>query len=476
MALPKQSENFPAWYQDVVRGADLAENSLVRGTMVIKAYGFAIWESIQRAFDERIKATGHQNVYFPMFIPYALLEKEAEHVEGFAPEVAVVTHAGGEKLEEPLVVRPTSETIIWATYAKWVSSYRDLPLLYNQWCNVVRWELRPRLFLRTTEFLWQEGHTAHETAKEAIAETKMILLDVYRDAAETVLAMPVRVGRKTASQRFPGAVETYCMEALMRDRKSLQAGTSHYFGQNFSRAYGVQFQGRGGELEYPYSTSWGTSTRLVGGVIMAHGDDKGLRLPPALAPYQAVIVPIYRSEDERSRVLEASSKLGTDLSAFGVRVKVDDREEQRPGFKFNEWELKGVPLRLEVGPRDLDADQVTVARRDTGEKAAWPLSGMTDGVGRLLREVQEGLFAQALSFLQENTFHPKDYAEMRQILEAGGGFAVAPWCGSLECEAKVKADTKATIRYLPMEPQPTPGSCVVCGQPATEEATWAQAY
>jgi prolyl-tRNA synthetase len=476
MTLPKQSENFPAWYQDVVRGADLAENSLARGTMVIKPYGFAIWEAIQSAFDQRIKATGHQNFYFPLFIPSKLLEKEAEHVEGFAPEVAVVTHAGGEKLEEPLVIRPTSETIIWATYAKWVSSYRDLPLLYNQWCNVVRWELRPRLFLRTTEFLWQEGHTAHETAGEAIAETKMILLDVYRDAAEKVLAMPVRVGRKSASERFPGAVETYSMEALMRDRKALQAGTSHYLGQNFAKAYGVQFQGREGALEYAYATSWGVSTRLIGGVIMTHGDDKGLRLPPALAPYQAVIVPIYRSGDERARVMEASSKLQGDLSAGGVRVKVDDREDQRPGFKFNDWELRGVPVRLEVGPRDLDAEQATLARRDTGEKVAWPLSGMADGVGRLLREVQENLFAQASSFLEENTFHPTDYAELRDIFDGAGGFAVAPWCGRPECEAKVKAETKATIRYLPMEPEPTEGSCIVCGEPATEEAVWAQAY
>jgi prolyl-tRNA synthetase len=476
MALPKQSENFPAWYQDVVRGADLAENSLARGTMVIKPYGYAIWEAIQSAFDQLIKMTGHQNYYFPLFIPARLLEKEAEHVEGFAPEVAVVTHAGGERLEEPLVIRPTSETIIWATYAKWVSSYRDLPLLYNQWCNVVRWELRPRLFLRTTEFLWQEGHTAHETADEAIAETKMVLLDVYRDATEKALAIPVRVGRKSASERFPGAVETYSMEALMRDRKALQAGTSHYLGQNFAKAYGVQFQSRDGSLEYAYATSWGVSTRLIGGVIMTHGDDKGLRLPPALAPYQAVIVPIFRTDDERARVLEASSKLQQDLSARGTRVKIDDREDQRPGFKFNDWELRGVPLRLEVGPRDLDSEQVTVARRDTGEKTAWPLSGLVEGVDRLLGEVQDSLFAQASSFLEDNTFRPKDYDQLREIFDGAGGFALAPWCGSPECETKVKAETKATIRYLQMEPGPTEGSCIVCGEPAAEEAAWAQAY
>ncbi len=476
MALPKQSEDFPAWYQEVVKQAELAENSLVRGTMVIKPYGFFIWESIQRALDDRIKATGHQNLYFPLFIPASLLEKEAEHVEGFAPEVAVVTHAGGEKLEEPLVVRPTSETIIWATYAKWVSSYRDLPLLYNQWCNVVRWELRPRLFLRTTEFLWQEGHTAHETADEAIAETKKVLLDVYQDAVEKVLAVPVRVGRKSASQRFPGAVETYCMEALMRDRKALQAGTSHYLGQNFAKAYDVQFQGRDGGLEYAYATSWGTSARLVGGVIMAHGDDRGLRLPPSLAPYQVVVVPIYRSDEERSRVLQASAKVAEELSGAAVRVKVDDREGQRPGFKFNEWELKGVPIRLEVGPRDLDAEQVTVVRRDTGDKETWPLSGLGDGVGRLLLQIQEGLYVQAKEFLEAHTFHPKDYEELRAVLADPGGFAVTAWCGRTECEDRMKADTKATIRYLSMEPGPVAGSCIVCGEPATEEAAWALAY
>jgi prolyl-tRNA synthetase len=476
MTLPTQSEDFPAWYQEVVKQAEMAENSLVRGTMVIKPYGFFIWESIQRALDDRIKATGHQNLYFPLFIPASLLEKEAEHVEGFAPEVAVVTHAGGEELEEPLVVRPTSETIIWATYAKWISSYRDLPLLYNQWCNVVRWELRPRLFLRTTEFLWQEGHTAHETADEAIAETKKVLLDVYQDAVEKVLAVPVRVGRKSASQRFPGAVETYCMEALMRDRKALQAGTSHYLGQNFAKAYGVQFQGRDGGLEYAYATSWGTSARLVGGVVMAHGDDRGLRLPPSLAPYQVVIVPIYRSDEERSRVLQAAATVAEELSGATIRVRVDDREGQRPGFKFNEWELKGVPIRLELGPRDLDAEQVTVVRRDTGDKETWPLSGMGDGVGRLLLKIQEGLYAQATEFLEAHTFHPKDYEELRAVLADPGGFAVTPWCGRPECEVRVKADTRATIRYLSMEPGSVPGSCLVCGEPATEEAAWAQAY
>ena len=476
MTLPAQSDDFPSWYQEVVKQAELAENSLVRGTMVIKPYGFAIWEAIQRAIDDRIKATGHQNVYFPLFFPYSLLEKEAEHVEGFSPEVAVITHAGGEKLEEPLAIRPTSETIIWATYAKWVKSYRDLPLLYNQWCNVVRWEMRPRLFLRTTEFIWQEGHTAHETAGQAIAETKMILLDVYRDAVEKVLGMPVGVGRKSPSQRFPGAVDTYCMEALMRDGKALQAGTSHYLGQNFARAYGVRFLNREGELEYCYATSWGTSTRLVGGVIMTHGDDKGLRLPPALAPYHVVIVPIYRSDEERSRVLEASAKLSGDLQAEGLRVKVDDREEQRPGFKFNAWELKGVPVRVEIGPRDLDADQVTVARRDTGEKEPIPRSAVVSRAASLMGEIQASLFAQASAFTQAHTFRPKNYREFVAVLEDPGGFAVTGWCGDEACEERVKADTKATIRYLPMEPSPTGEPCIVCGREAVDEATWAQAY
>jgi prolyl-tRNA synthetase len=474
MALPTQSEDFPSWYQEVVKGADLAENSLARGTMVIKAYGFAIWERMQAAFDERIKATGHQNVMFPLFIPYRLLEREAEHVEGFAPEVAVVTHAGGEKLEEPLVVRPTSETIIWDTYARWVQSWRDLPLLYNQWCNVVRWEKRPRLFLRTTEFLWQEGHTAHETAEEATVEARMILTDVYRDVVERVMAIPVRLGRKTESERFPGAEVTMTMESLMRDGKALQSGTSHYLGQNFAKAYGVRFLSREGELEFAYATSWGVSTRLVGALIMAHGDDRGLRLPPALAPYQVVVVPIYRSDDERARVLQAAAALESDL--MGLRVKIDDREEYRPGYKFNEWELKGVPVRVEVGPRDLGAGQVTLVPRDTGAKEAVDLPKVGARVADLMEEIQAGLFTQAASFLEDHTTRPSDYTEMRAFLEGSGGFAVAGWCGDAACETKVKRETSATIRYLPLDPIPVDGPCIVCGKPATEEAAWARAY
>ncbi|HYU56995.1 MAG TPA: proline--tRNA ligase [Actinomycetota bacterium] len=473
MALPRQAEDFPGWYQEVVKQADLAENSLVRGTMVIKPYGYAIWEAIQRAVDDRIKATGHQNLYFPMFIPYRLLEKEAEHVEGFAPEIAVVTHAGGEELGEPLVVRPTSETIIWDAYARWVQSYRDLPLLYNQWANVVRWELRPRLFLRTTEFLWQEGHTAHETAEEAMAETRLALLEIYRDAVESVLAMPVHAGRKSASQRFPGAVETYTIEALMRDRKALQAGTSHYLGQNFARAYGVRFLGRDGEEHYPYATSWGVSTRLVGGVIMAHGDDRGLRLPPLLAPVQAVVVPIFRTDDERGRVLEACARIAADLSAF--RMKVDDRDDLRPGFKFNDWELRGVPLRVELGPRDLEHDRATLVSRLSGEKEEVALDGLPARVEVLLEEIQAGLYEEALAFREAHTFRPVDFAEMVAVLADPGGFVITGWCGDEACEDKVKEETKATIRVLPMEPG-AEGSCIVCGKVAAEEATWALAY
>ncbi|MGH2720361.1 MAG: proline--tRNA ligase [Actinomycetota bacterium] len=475
MKLPKQSEDFPGWYQAVVRDAGMAESSMVRGTMVIKPWGYAVWERIQAGVDRRIKATGHENLYFPLFIPMHLLEREAEHVEGFAPEVAVVTHGGGQKLEEPLAVRPTSETIIWATYAKWIQSYRDLPLLYNQWANVVRWEMRPRLFLRTTEFLWQEGHTAHETAEEAIREALMILDDVYRATMVEDLAMPVLTGRKSASQRFPGAVETYCLEGLMRDGRSLQAGTSHYLGQNFAKAYDVQFLSRQGTQEYAYATSWGVTTRLVGGVIMTHGDDKGLRLPPRLAPVQVVVVPIYRSDDERSAVLEAADRLAASLD--GVRVKVDAREEHRPGYKFNEWELKGVPLRLEIGPREVQERTAALARRDTGTKltVAWDaLPGLVPG---LLDEVQQGLLDQAATFRDEHTHRPDSYDELIALMKASeGGFAETGWCGDPACEERVKADSKATIRLLPVEPAAPGGPCIVCGRPATDLATWATAY
>lgn len=474
MALPKQSKDFPAWYQEVIKGAELAEMSLVRGSMVIRPYGFAIWEAIRDGLDRRIKETGHSNLYFPLLIPMKLLEKEKEHVEGFIPQVAVVTEAGGQKLEEPLVIRPTSETIIWATYAKWVQSYRDLPLLYNQWVNVVRWELRPRLFLRTTEFLWQEGHTAHETPGEAIAEQRLILLDVYRAAVEEDLAIPALAGRKSESQRFPGAVTTTAVETLMRDGKSLQAGTSHYFGQNFSSAYNVKFLGRDGKQEHPYSTSWGVSTRLVGGLIMAHGDDKGLRVPPRLAPHQVVIIPIHSTESDRAAVLEVAGRISKMLQ--GVRVKIDDREEQRPGYKFNEWELKGVPIRIEIGPKDLAASEVVVFRRDAGSKSRLALDAVEQEIPRLLEEIQKELFRQALEFRKSRTIETDDYDEMRSFLSDPGGYVVTGWCGRDGCEDKVKAETKADIRVLPLDPEKVDSVCVVCGEPAVERATWAQAY
>jgi prolyl-tRNA synthetase len=475
MALPSFSEDFPGWYQEVVRQADLAENSLVRGTMVIKPYGFAIWEAIQGALDLRIKQTGHQNLYFPMLIPYRLLEREAEHVEGFAPEVAVVTHAGGEDLAEPLVVRPTSETIIWDAYSRWVQSYRDLPLLYNQWANVVRWEMRPRLFLRTTEFLWQEGHTAHESQQEAWEETKR-MLDVYRQVAEDVMAVPVHMGRKSPAERFPGAVETLTIEALMRDRKALQAGTSHYLGENFARAYDVTFLGRDGEEHYAHATSWGSSTRLVGGLIMAHGDEKGLRLPPLVAPHQVVVVPIYRNDDERGRVLEAVAGVASSWRDRGLRVKVDDRDDLRPGFKFADWELRGVPVRVEVGPRDLDASQVTIVRRDGGEKAAVSIDAAGETLVVLMSEIQQALFVDALGFREAHTVRVGSLAELGAAIADPGGFVITGWCGDAACEAKVKEQTKATLRFLPLEQQDPGLPCAVCGRPGAEEAAWAVAY
>jgi len=474
--LPEQSGDFPAWYGEVVRRAGLAENSPVRGAMVIKPYGYAIWETIQRELDDRIKATGHENLYFPLLQPVSVLAQEGKLVEGFAPEVALVTEAGGKRLEEPLAVRPTSEALIWSTYARWVQSYRDLPLLYNQWANCVRWELRPRLFLRTSEFLWQEGHTAHETEEEAVAEALTILHDVYADTIENVLAIPVLRGRKSESERFPGAVDTYTLEALMRDGKALQAATSHYLGQGFARAFDVRFAGRDGSEQFPYATSWGATTRLVGGLVMAHGDDRGLRLPPRVAPHQVVIVPIVRDE-ERADVLHAAAAVADELWADGVRVRVDDRPELRPGFKFNEWELKGVPVRIELGSRDLAAAAATVARRDTGSKDQVPLARVTAAVGELLRDVQASLFRDAEQERERRTLRePSSYEELIDYLREARGFALAPWCGRRECEARVKADSSATIRCLPLGEPEQAGACICCGRPAAASAVWAQAY
>jgi prolyl-tRNA synthetase len=460
-----------------VRRAGLAENASVRGAMVIKPYGYAIWEAIQRELDERIKATGHENFYFPLFVPASVLAQEAELVEGFAPEVAVVTEAGGKQLEEPLAVRPTSEALIWSTYARWVQSYRDLPLLYNQWANAVRWELRPRLFLRTSEFLWQEGHTAHETEEEAVAEALTILHDVYADTIENVLAIPVLRGRKSESERFPGAIETYTLEALMRDGKALQAATSHYLGQGFARTFDVRYTGRDGSEQYPYATSWGATTRLVGGIVMAHGDELGLRLPPRVAPQQVVIVPIFR-EDDRADVLQAAAAAADELRAAGVRVRVDDRLDHRPGFKFNEWELKGVPLRIEIGGRDLAAAAVTVARRDTGDKQQIPLTRAAAAIDELLGEVQTSLFQTASDEQERRTLRdPSSYDEMIEYLRDARGFVVASWCGRRECEMRVKDESSATIRLLPLaEQRPRASTCICCGRTAVTDAVWAQAY
>ncbi|MDQ3964670.1 MAG: proline--tRNA ligase [Actinomycetota bacterium] len=473
--LPSPETDFPAWYVEVVKQADLAEHGPAKGSMIIKPYGYAIWEFIQRALDDRFKATGHENFYFPLLFPEKLLHQEAEHVEGFSPQVAVVTHGGGEKLEEPLVVRPTSEAVIWNTYANWVQSYRDLPLLYNQWCNVLRWEMRTRLFLRTSEFLWQEGHTAHATREEAWEEA-LRMLEVYREVAEDVLAIPVHTGRKSESERFPGADETLPIEALMRDRKALQGGTSHFLGQNFAKAYGVTFLNAEGEQDHAWGTSWGFTTRMVGGTVMAHGDAKGLRLPPAVAPVQVVIVPIYRSDEEKGEVSLAADKARAALVADGIRVKVDDRDQHRPGYKFSEWELKGVPVRLEIGPKDVAAGQLTVAERVSGEKSARSQDEVLDGMNDMLAGIQKAIHADALAYREANTHEAGDYDSLRVGIDAEGGFWVASWCGDVACEDRVAKDTSATIRFLPLEKVDPGAPCTVCGKPGTERATWAKAY
>jgi len=471
--LPSIENDFPAWYADVVRRAGLAENAAVRGMMVIKPYGYGIWELLQRQMDDRIKATGHENFYFPMLMPASVLAKEADLVEGFAPEVAVVTEAGGSKLEEPLVMRPTSEAVIWSTYGRWLQSYRDLPMLYNQWANVVRWELRPRLFLRTSEFLWQEGHTAHETEQEAVAECLRVLHEVYADTQRSVLAMPALLGRKSAAERFPGAKETFTAEAMMGDRKALQAATSHYLGDEFARAYGVTYTGRDGSEHHPYATSWGSTTRLVGAVIMMHGDERGLRLPPAVAPYQVVVIPIQSGD---SPVLEQAHALAAELRAAGIRVKLDDRVHVRPGAKFFEWELKGAPIRVELGERELARGEVSVARRDRKARELLSLDRLAERLQAKLGEIHRELFDRAAEHLADNTRRFDDRAELIEYLKAGSGFAVSAWCGSPECEAAIKAETSATLRCLALEPEDPGAPCPVCAQPGIETATWAQAY
>jgi prolyl-tRNA synthetase len=469
-----RSEDFSRWYLDVVRRAELADYTEVKGCMAIRPYGYAIWELIQQAFDSRFKATGHVNAYFPLFIPSSLLMKEKEHVEGFAPQVAWVTKGGDEELAEPLVVRPTSEVIIGTLYAKWIKSWRDLPVLINQWANVVRWEKVTRPFLRTTEFLWQEGHTAHETADEAQDET-MKILALYKECVESVLAMPVIDGQKSESEKFAGASRTYSIEALMGDGRALQAGTSHNLGQNFAKAFGIQFQGRDKTLQHAWTTSWGVSTRLIGGVIMTHGDDSGLVLPPRIAPHQVVIVPIPRG-NWKETVLPKAEAIRDELVARGVRVKLDASEENSPGWKFAEWELRGVPLRLEIGPKDIEKGQVFSARRDTREKAAIPMAELASRVPALLEEIQANLLARARAFREEHTSEAKDWAEFQAQMEGRPGFVIAAWCGSADCEAQIKAETQATLRNIPLGSPRIEGPCVKCGQPATVKAWFAKAY
>lgn len=463
------------WYTDTILQSELADYSPVKGCMVIRPYGYALWEHIQRSLDQMIKDTGHSNAYFPLFIPESFMAKEKEHVEGFAPECAVVTHGGGKKLEEPLIVRPTSETIINFMFAKWVQSWRDLPILINQWANVVRWEMRTRLFLRTTEFLWQEGHTAHATAEEAEEEAQR-MLGVYRDFAEGYMALPVLTGEKTANERFAGAVRTYSIEAMMRDAKALQAGTSHFLGQNFAKAFDIKYQSAEGGLEYAWQTSWGVSTRLVGAIILGHGDEKGLILPPRLAPIQAVIVPIYKSDEEKSKVFERCAQLQEQLKA-SVRVHFDRREQYTPGWKFNHWEQKGVPVRLNVGPRDVANNVVEIARRDTGEKLRnVSMSGLENELAKLLVAVQQGIYDRALQFRKENTREVADYAEFKSSLEERNGFIEAPWCGSSACEGAVKDDTKATIRVIPFGSDRVEGKCIKCGGASERKVVFAKAY
>jgi prolyl-tRNA synthetase len=469
-----QSEDFSRWYLDVVRRAELADYSPVKGCMVIRPYGYAIWEHIQRLLDARFKATGHVNAYFPLFIPESLLMREKEHVEGFAPQVAWVTRGGDEELEERLVVRPTSEAIIGTMYSKWVKSWRDLPVLINQWANVVRWEKVTRPFLRTTEFLWQEGHTAHETAQEAEEETLRILA-LYKEFSENELAMPVIDGLKSDSEKFAGASRTYSIEALMGDGRALQAGTSHNLGQNFARAFDIQFQGRDKVLQHAWTTSWGVSTRLIGGVIMTHGDDSGLVLPPNVAPHQVVIVPIPRG-NWKDTVLPKAQAIRDELQARGVRVKLDADEENSPGWKFAEWELRGVPLRLEIGPKDIEKGQVFSARRDTREKAPMPFDGLADRVLETLGAIQANLLARARAFREEHTVHVSTWADFVEAMEGRPGFVVARWCGSAECEAAIKAETQATLRNIPMESPRVAGPCIKCNGDATAQAWFAKAY
>ena len=483
--LTTRAADFSAWYNETVLRAELADYSPVRGCMVIRPNGYGIWERMQRALDDMFKATGHRNAYFPLFIPESFLHKEAQHVEGFAPEAAVVTHGGGKKLEEPLIVRPTSETIIYSMFAKWVQSYRDLPILMNQWANVVRWEMRTRLFLRTLEFLWQEGHTAHATHDEAEAEARQ-MLQVYRTFMDEWIAMPVVTGLKTESEKFAGALRTYSCEAMMQDNKALQAGTSHNLGQNFAKAFDLKFQSESGSIEYAWNTSWGASTRMVGGLVMTHGDDNGVRIPPRLAPIEVVIVPIWKSDDEKSRVLDTAAQVKRDLSTWNgrgddrIRVHVDAREGMKPGAKYYEWELQGVPLRLEIGPRDVANGSCMSARRDTREKGALSLGGLPEAVAALLATIQGDMLRAARERREAHSVRePISYDRFQQLMEGEGAFVYAGWNGDPAVEAKVKEETKATIRCIPDREFLTHGeatTCMVTGEPAKHTVIWAKAY
>ena len=487
--LAKRDENYAQWYNDLVLRADLAENSAVRGCMVIKPYGFAIWEMMQEVLDKMFKDTGHSNAYFPLFIPKSFFSKEASHIEGFAKECAVVTHyrlknaedGSGivvdpdAKLEEELIVRPTSETIIWNTYKGWIQSYRDLPVLINQWANVVRWEMRTRLFLRTTEFLWQEGHTAHATKEEAIEEAER-MLQVYADFVENYMSVPVIKGIKTANERFAGAVETYCIETLMQDGKALQAGTSHFLGQNFAKAFDVKFTGKDGKLDYVWATSWGVSTRLMGALIMSHSDDDGLVLPPRLAPVQVVIIPIFKNEQQLNAIEIQADIVKSKLEAKGVRVKFDKRDVYTPGWKFADYEFKGVPVRIAIGPRDLENKTAEIARRDTKMKEFLPIEGIEEKIDSLLKEIQQNLYDKALAFNLENTNKVDTYEEFKAIINGKGGYVLAHWDGTSETELKIKEETKATIRCIPLNNEKETGKCIYTGLPSNQRVIFAKAY
>ncbi len=489
-ALPTRQEDYSLWYNELVKKADLAEHSDVRGCMVIKPYGYSIWEKMQQALDKMFKDTGHTNAYFPLFVPKSLFEAEEQNAEGFAKECAIVSHyrlkndpeKPGKlivdpeaKLEEELVVRPTSEAIIWSTYKKWIQSYRDLPLLINQWANVVRWEMRTRLFLRTAEFLWQEGHTAHATPEEAVEET-VRMLGVYSDFAENFMALPVVKGVKSEGERFPGALDTYCIEAMMQDGKALQAGTSHFLGQNFAKAFDVQFANKEGKLEYVWGTSWGVSTRLMGALIMAHSDDDGLVLPPKLAPIHVVIVPIYKTADEEARVAEKAEAIAAALRQQGLTVKFDNRDTHKPGFKFAEWELKGVPVRIAMGPRDLDNGTAEIARRDTKEKQTVNADDIARLVPALLEEIQKNIYDRARKFRDEHTTEVNDFDTFKQVLDEKGGFVSAHWDGTIETEQAIKDETKATIRCIPLDAKEEAGTCVFSGKPSSKRVLFARAY